>query len=88
MQWFYLLVTLLLIVNTAVLIEGGECSSCDCGPNSSFSLCGTQCESLCGHEAGSLRFCPLKGCAKPGCYCNKGYARNADGICVKQKDCK
>lgn len=89
MQRFYSLITLLiaLVIGTALFVDGAESPKCACAPNSTYTECGTHCESTCSINSGQPRSCD-KSCAKGNCYCNDGYARNADGNCVDLPSCK
>lgn len=89
MRTFYLSIASLVIIliSTTAVIEGGESQNCACGPNSTYTHCGNACERNCGWHGAEPRGCTDR-CAEPGCYCDDGYVRDLNGICVNIDSCK
>jgi len=62
------------------------CLSTDqsCRENETFSECGTACEPICGTDTNPI--C-IAMCVS-GCFCNKGFIRDAAGTCVTEEVCQ
>jgi hypothetical protein len=59
-------------------------SAPECPANEHFESCGSACAPTCAHpEVSSI--C-TKNCVV-GCFCNDGYLRNAQGVCVQTRSC-
>ncbi|KRF98850.1 uncharacterized protein Dwil_GK27284 [Drosophila willistoni] len=57
----------------------------ECPPNETFLPCGPSCQTECSTLG---QPCLVRHIRCPdGCYCNKGYARNARGTCIPQAQC-
>ncbi|XP_011298965.1 SCO-spondin [Fopius arisanus] len=64
---------------------GPRCTArCTGGPHDKCTLCGTVCPLTCDRP--EIRAC-TKQCAVNVCRCEEGYVRNADGQCVKPRQC-
>jgi len=58
---------------------------CDtCKENESYTTCGTACPKTCENKDKSFP-CTLQ--CVVGCFCNEGYVRSADGVCILAKNC-
>jgi len=55
-----------------------------CGLNEVYSECGVTCGYRCSDINKNID-CPLQ-CQK-GCFCNEGFLRDSNGVCIARKDC-
>lgn len=58
----------------------------DCGANASYLKSGSDCE-ITGDTLDQEYHNPHRKCPK-GCFCNEGYARDAENKCISKQDCK
>nr|XP_014092217.2 chymotrypsin-elastase inhibitor ixodidin [Bactrocera oleae] len=78
---------LLIVCSLAVLCAAqlGNNTPKSCPPHETCTPCGPSCQTICAtlNEPCLINYirCP------DGCYCDKGYARDANGACIPQEQC-
>ncbi|XP_012154590.1 inducible metalloproteinase inhibitor protein [Ceratitis capitata] len=56
-----------------------------CPPHETYTACGASCQTEC---ATLNQPCYIRHIRCPdGCYCDEGYARDANGVCIPQSEC-
>nr|WIM01337.1 zonadhesin-like protein 4 [Limnephilus flavicornis] len=53
-------------------------------PNESYNTCGTACPKTCENKDKEI-FCTFQ--CVTGCFCNDGYVRDANGVCILPESC-
>ncbi|CRL03442.1 CLUMA_CG016437, isoform A [Clunio marinus] len=64
-------------------IPDDECPKC--GPNEHYESCGSGCGDLTCDNYGEQLICPAVCLSQ--CFCDKGYVRNNEGVCVPLEEC-
>ncbi|KAI8120440.1 hypothetical protein FF38_01393 [Lucilia cuprina] len=76
---------LLLIVAVISVNHMGEAAERTCPENEFYTSCGDSCQTEC---ATLNQPCLIRHIRCPdGCYCNKGYARDANRKCIPISEC-
>ncbi|XP_017786992.1 PREDICTED: von Willebrand factor-like isoform X2 [Nicrophorus vespilloides] len=75
----------LLIVFACILLMVGSSTSFECGPNSHYTPCVSNCPMTC-FSLYAHNFCDEE-CLSDGCACDNGYVLDVDGNCVTKDDC-
>jgi hypothetical protein len=87
-RYFCVLVVLIAGLQNVRMQDDTDMESCD-SPNEEYTPCGNLCENSCDNTCDDsmvVTSADLRGDqCEPGCYCKRGYIRNWDSECVKQK---
>ncbi|XP_022219179.2 chymotrypsin-elastase inhibitor ixodidin [Drosophila obscura] len=87
-RWNHLCLGLLLILCSLLALTTAQVpiTPRECPANESYLPCGPSCQTECATLG---QPCLIRHIRCPdGCYCNDGYARNARGACIPQKQCR
>ncbi|XP_054728848.1 chymotrypsin-elastase inhibitor ixodidin [Anastrepha obliqua] len=77
---------LLFCCSLALVCDAQESTSNKpCPPNETYTPCGSPCQTECSTLNEPCRIQNIR--CPDGCYCNEGYARDSNGVCIPKKDC-
>lgn len=58
-----------------------------CGENENSYVCSSKCKDLTCKKLYSDQVTECPDICEDGCFCNEGFARNADNVCVDVAEC-